>query len=119
VEHQLSVIVNPKKRGLSYNKWSSPKDKLTNRDMLRLAIDLALQSKPKTMDELFAILQQSGYEIIKVCINAYFPDSFNTFSVSIFSRAKIALTTAKWICIMNLDSLKTYSLIGGRYVLCS
>ena len=63
VEHQLSVVVNPQKRGLSYNKWSSPKDKLTNRDMLRLAIDLTLQSKPKTMDELFALLQQSGYEI--------------------------------------------------------
>lgn len=61
-EHRLSVIENPAKHGKSYNKWLGMESKLSQRDLLRLAIDRALVKQPKNMDELIAFLQKSGYE---------------------------------------------------------
>ena len=51
-EHRLSVIENPQKHGLSYNKWLGGHDKLSNRDLLRMAIDASLEKKPKDFDAL-------------------------------------------------------------------
>ena len=62
-EHRLSVIENPQKHGLSYNKWLGGHDKLTNRDLLRVAIDAALEKKPKDFDALLALLKSSGYTV--------------------------------------------------------
>lgn len=62
-EHRLSVIENPKKHGLSYNKWLGGHDKLSNRDLLRMAIDAALEKKPKDFDALLALLKSSGYTV--------------------------------------------------------
>ena len=47
-EHRLSVVENPQKHGLSYNKWRGGHDKLSNRDLLRMAIDAALEKQPGT-----------------------------------------------------------------------
>lgn len=62
-EHRLSVIENPQKHGLSYNKWLGGHDKLSNRDLLRMAIDAALEKKPKDFDALLALLKSSGYTV--------------------------------------------------------
>lgn len=62
-EHRLSVIENPQKHGLSYNKWLGGHDKLSNRDLLRMAIDAALAKKPNDFDALLALLKSSGYTI--------------------------------------------------------
>ncbi len=62
-EHRLSVIENPQKHGLSYNKWLGGHDKLTNRDLLRMAIDAALEKQPKDFDALLALLKSSGYTV--------------------------------------------------------
>lgn len=62
-EHRLSVIENPQKHGLSYNKWLGGHDKLTDRDLLRVAIDTALDKKPKDFDALLALLKSSGYTV--------------------------------------------------------
>lgn len=62
-EHRLSVIENPQKHGLSYNKWLGVHDKLTNRDLLRMAIDAALEKKPQDFDALLALLKSSGYTV--------------------------------------------------------
>ena len=46
-----------------YNKWLGGHDKLSNRDLLRLAIDAALEKKPKDFDSLLALLKSSGYTV--------------------------------------------------------
>ncbi len=65
VEHRLSVIDNPQWHGLSYNKWRGGHDKLTNRDLLRMAIDAALEKKPKDFDALLTLLKSSGYSVAR------------------------------------------------------
>ena len=62
-EHRLSVIENPQRHGMSYNKWLGNEYKLSNRDHLRMAIDQALQESPKDMDELICILKNAGYSV--------------------------------------------------------
>ncbi len=62
-EHRLSVIENPQRHGKSYNKWRGGHDKLCNRDLLRMAIDAALEKKPKDFDALIALLKTSGYTV--------------------------------------------------------
>ncbi len=56
-EHRLSVVENPQKHGLSYNKWRGGHDKLSNRDLLRMAIDAALEKQPGDFDALLALLK--------------------------------------------------------------
>ena len=60
-EHRLSVVENPQKHGLSYNKWRGGHDKLSNRDLLRMAIDAALEKQPGDFDALLALLKAQGY----------------------------------------------------------
>lgn len=62
-EHQLSVIENPKRHGKSYNKWLGDKAKPSQRELLRTAIDTALEKHPDTIDELWIMLQEAGYEV--------------------------------------------------------
>jgi hypothetical protein len=61
MDHKLSVIENPQKHGKSYNKWLGDNAKLSNRELLKMAIDAALQEKPKDFDALLLILKNSGY----------------------------------------------------------
>ncbi len=63
MEHRLSVIENPQKHGTSYNKWLGVEYKLSNRDLLRMAIDQALQKRPKNVDELIHLLEKDGYKV--------------------------------------------------------
>lgn len=63
IEHRLSVIENPQKHGKSYNKWLGDNAKLSNRDLLRVAIDVALEKKPKDFDAFFHLLKSSGYSV--------------------------------------------------------
>ncbi len=64
-EHRLSVVENPQKHGLSYNKWRGGHDKLSNRDLLRMAIDAALEKQPGDFDALLALLKDSGYSVAR------------------------------------------------------
>ena len=64
-EHRLSVVENPQKHGLSYNKWRGGHDKLSNRDLLRMAIDAALEKQPGDFDVLLALLKSSGYSVAR------------------------------------------------------
>ncbi len=63
MENRLSVIRNPQPRGDSYNKWLGGNAKPCNRDLLRAAIDKALEKKPQSFDELLSELRYSGYGI--------------------------------------------------------
>ncbi len=64
-EHRLSVVENPQKHGLSYNKWRGGHDKLSNRDLLRMAIDAALEKQPQDFDALLALLKECGYSVAR------------------------------------------------------
>ena len=64
-EHRLSVVENPQKHGLSYNKWRGGHDKLSNRDLLRMAIDAALEKQPGDFDALLALLKDCGYSVAR------------------------------------------------------
>ena len=59
------MVENPQKHGLSYNKWRGGHDKLSNRDLLRMAIDAALEKQPKDFDALLALLKSSGYSVAR------------------------------------------------------
>ena len=63
IENGLSIVENPKPHGKSYNKWLGDKKKISHKELLRIAIDNALNKKPNNLDELLKLLQQSGYEI--------------------------------------------------------
>ena len=62
-EHQLSVITNPSRNGDSYNKWLGNRAKISHREILRAAIDTALQKKPHNFDAFLALLSADGYRI--------------------------------------------------------
>ena len=63
IEHQLSVIANPKRGSTAYNKWHGFKGKQSHRETLRIAIDEALEQKPHDFDAFLAMLADSGFEI--------------------------------------------------------
>ena len=59
----MSVIANPQKNGMSYNKWLGNRAKISHREILRVAIDTALQKKPHNFDAFLALLSTDGYRI--------------------------------------------------------
>lgn len=63
VEHGKSIVEHPRRKGMSYDKWLGDRKKPPHRELLRRAIDAALEQKPKSMDALFSSLESAGYEI--------------------------------------------------------
>lgn len=76
VEHQLSVIDNPRRGGTAYSKWKGFKGKPSNRDTLRAEIDDALAQKPDNLDALFSTLEEAGYRIVNGKQIAFDHDGF-------------------------------------------
>lgn len=65
LEHGLSIIEQPKRHGKSYDKWLGDKKDPSHRELLRIAIDEALEKKPTSFDDLLLSLRDAGYEIKK------------------------------------------------------
>ena len=63
VEHNLSVVENPKEKGVDYGKWLGDQKKLSHRDLLRAAIDEVIAQKPMDMNALLDRLREGGYEV--------------------------------------------------------
>ena len=63
IEHGLSVIEKPGRKGLSYDKWLGNKAKPSNREIVRIAVDEILDSKPKDMEEFLKLLEARGYVV--------------------------------------------------------
>lgn len=63
IEHGLSVIEKPGRKGLSYDKWLGNKAKPSNREIVRIAVDEILESKPKDMEEFIRMLEDKGFKI--------------------------------------------------------
>ena len=62
-EHQLSVIHDPKRETLSYDKWEGNRRRFTNRDELRMIIDAVLRMQPDGFDALMQLLEDAGCRI--------------------------------------------------------
>ena len=63
LEHGFSIVENPKHHSKSYSKWLGDQAKPSNREFLRVAIDMALAQKPADFDALLKLLRDSGYEV--------------------------------------------------------
>ena len=63
MEHGLSVIENPAQKGMTYDKWLGGNAKVSNREMLRKAIDEVLMQKPRDMDEFLRLLEEKGFTV--------------------------------------------------------
>jgi len=63
LQHSLSIIENPKPHGKTYDTWLGKKKKVSHSEKLRMAIDEAIEKKPKTFDDLLRLLLDDGYEI--------------------------------------------------------
>lgn len=63
LEHQLSVITDPKRRGLNYGSWLGILKPKSQRELLREAIAAVLQKKPQNLDDLLTFLEQDGWEV--------------------------------------------------------
>lgn len=65
IEHELSIVENPKPHGKAYNSYFDLEKKNSNRDYLRTDIDSALSEKPKTFEEFVSLLSNKGYTVKK------------------------------------------------------
>ena len=63
IEHQLSVVENPQRGSSAYNKWHGYKGKISNREILRMAIDEALEQKPHDFDAFLSLLAEHGFSV--------------------------------------------------------
>ena len=61
MEHGLSVIENPARKGMTYDKWLGGSAKVSNREVLRKAIDEVLTQKPRDMDEFLSLLEEKEF----------------------------------------------------------
>ncbi len=62
LEHELSVIQNPKRYTHStYDKWLGDKKKTSHRELLRGAIDDVLSKHPNGFNEFLRLLNEIGY----------------------------------------------------------
>ena len=57
------MIEKPGRKGLSYDKWLGNKAKPSNREVVRIAVDEILDSKPKDMEEFLKLLEARGYVV--------------------------------------------------------
>lgn len=60
LEHGLSVIENPKRGGTSYKSWMGDRARPSRRDLLRAAIDAALEEDPVDFDALLSLVSGAG-----------------------------------------------------------
>ncbi|MCD8001722.1 MAG: relaxase/mobilization nuclease domain-containing protein, partial [Oscillospiraceae bacterium] len=65
LEHHLSIVENPQRRGKSYNKWLGDKAEPCHRDILRAAIDDALRKKPADFNALLELLRENGITVTR------------------------------------------------------
>lgn len=63
LEHGLSVIENPARKGMTYDKWLGGSAKGSNRDMLRKAIDDVLIQKPRDIEEFLSLIEEKGFAV--------------------------------------------------------
>ena len=63
VENGYSIVENPRRRGLAYNKWLGDNRKPCHRELICADIDQALSQNPESLEKLLDMLEQAGYQI--------------------------------------------------------
>ena len=63
VENRLSIVPQPRGKGMRYDQWQGDQRNPSQRELLRMAIDDALTQKPADLEELLSILQKAGWEV--------------------------------------------------------
>lgn len=63
VENGYSIVENPRRRGLAYNKWLGDNKKPCHRDLICADIDHALSQNPDSFEKLLLWLEEAGYQI--------------------------------------------------------
>ena len=76
IEHELSVIANPRPGGCKYHKWLGYQAKPSHRELLRIAIDNALDQKPSSFDELLSLIELDGYIVFREGQIKFYRDAF-------------------------------------------
>ena len=61
----MSVIDKPQRGSSAYNKWHGFKGKPSHRELLRIAIDEALEQKPHDFDAFLSLLAEQGFSVKK------------------------------------------------------
>ncbi len=62
-ENGYSIVENPGKKGMTYDKWLGNNKKPSHRERICAAIDDALAQKPATFEALLELLKQAGYTV--------------------------------------------------------
>lgn len=62
-EHQLSVIQKPQRGSSAYNKWHGFEGKPSHREVLRIAIDEALEQRPHDFQAFLSLLAEQGFKV--------------------------------------------------------
>ena len=63
LEHGLSIVENPKPSREHYDTWLGNKKQPSFQEQIRIAIDAALEEKPKDFEELLKKLEAAGIEV--------------------------------------------------------
>ncbi len=63
IENGLSVIERPQQKHKDYGSWMGSRKYFSKRDLLRHAIDEALDQQPASFVEFFELLKVAGYEV--------------------------------------------------------
>ena len=61
IENGLSIVENPKPKGQTYDKWLGDRARPSHRELLRQAIDRAMEHGPENLDALLELLQEAGF----------------------------------------------------------
>ena len=63
MEHGLSVIENPARKGMTYDKWLGGNAKVSNREVFRKEIDDVLTQKPRDIEEFLSLIEEKGFAV--------------------------------------------------------
>ena len=61
IENGLSIVEDPKPKGQTYDKWLGTQAKPSHRELLRQAIDKAMERGPEDLEALLELLQEAGF----------------------------------------------------------
>ena len=63
IENGYSIVENPRRRGLAYNKWLGDNRKPCHREMICADIDQIMSQKPESFEKLLQMLEEAGYQV--------------------------------------------------------
>ena len=63
IENGYSIVENPRRKGLAYNKWLGDNRKPCHRELICADIDHALAQNPDSFEKLLQLLEEAGYKV--------------------------------------------------------